>query len=365
MLHFSSVVKFILLICFVATQAIFFPVAAKASDKSNSLEAKRLQLQNIGIPFDSTCSEIIKNGTDDNSVVALVKQPRPWKTLIDSAGFPSWFAAMPLAISKGNHLYRDSYTSGLWGLTLPVALKYGLVVDKNYDERYDPRKSTMAALLYWNDLRKLYPSEWMTLLAFVNTPAVISNAKGCVSEKLEVSKSNDETTFWSYYNCSSLLKPEFPDNFIKVLCAMDDNRHEDEFVMWPSVLLEKPVFITLLCSQTGISESLFREYNPSVLSSDKIDAGRIIYVSNELAAKLKLEINAVYDTSNALIMQQEAEFQKAKSAAMAPKLYIVKQGDTLGAIARQYHVYVADIKRWNGLKSDIISIGQRLKIYKK
>ncbi len=49
----------------------------------------------------------------------------------------------------------------------------------------------------------------------------------------------------------------------------------------------------------------------------------------------------------------------------APKLnsyYVVKSGDTLSAIAGRNHTTVATIKRVNGLSSDTIRVGQRLKI---
>ena len=43
--------------------------------------------------------------------------------------------------------------------------------------------------------------------------------------------------------------------------------------------------------------------------------------------------------------------------------YTVKSGDTLGKIAKQYHVSVTDIKKWNNLKNDLIRVNQKLKIY--
>lgn len=43
--------------------------------------------------------------------------------------------------------------------------------------------------------------------------------------------------------------------------------------------------------------------------------------------------------------------------------YTVKSGDTLNKIAKQYHVSVNDIKKWNALKSDLIRVNQKLKIY--
>lgn len=43
--------------------------------------------------------------------------------------------------------------------------------------------------------------------------------------------------------------------------------------------------------------------------------------------------------------------------------YTVKSGDTLGKIAKNHHVSVADIKKWNNLKNDLIRVNQKLKIY--
>ncbi|MHA6250713.1 C40 family peptidase [Oceanobacillus sp. CAU 1775] len=43
-------------------------------------------------------------------------------------------------------------------------------------------------------------------------------------------------------------------------------------------------------------------------------------------------------------------------------VYTVKSGDTLSRIASQHKVTVANLKRWNNLKSDLILIGQKLNI---
>lgn len=45
-------------------------------------------------------------------------------------------------------------------------------------------------------------------------------------------------------------------------------------------------------------------------------------------------------------------------------VYRVKSGDTLGHIALRYHVGVSQLKRWNRLHTDMLQIGQRLKIYR-
>ena len=55
--------------------------------------------------------------------------------------------------------------------------------------------------------------------------------------------------------------------------------------------------------------------------------------------------------------------QKANGKSPKCITYTVKSGDTLGKIAKNHHVSVADIKKWNNLKNDLIRVNQKLKIY--
>jgi peptidoglycan endopeptidase LytE len=55
---------------------------------------------------------------------------------------------------------------------------------------------------------------------------------------------------------------------------------------------------------------------------------------------------------------------KPVSKGEKKEIYVVKKGDTLGAIARKYNVSVSNIKKWNNLKSDAIGINQKLVILK-
>jgi len=45
-------------------------------------------------------------------------------------------------------------------------------------------------------------------------------------------------------------------------------------------------------------------------------------------------------------------------------VHVVKRGESLGSIARKYHVTVAKIKQWNHLRRETIHVGQRLTIYR-
>jgi LysM repeat protein len=58
------------------------------------------------------------------------------------------------------------------------------------------------------------------------------------------------------------------------------------------------------------------------------------------------------------------EPKKVPSPSSVTTKHKVKKGDTLSGIAAKYHVSVANLKKWNNLKSDKIQIGQTLIIKK-
>ena len=45
-------------------------------------------------------------------------------------------------------------------------------------------------------------------------------------------------------------------------------------------------------------------------------------------------------------------------------VHVVKKGESLGSVARKYHVTVSKIKQWNHLKRETLHVGQRLTIYR-
>jgi membrane-bound lytic murein transglycosylase D len=62
-----------------------------------------------------------------------------------------------------------------------------------------------------------------------------------------------------------------------------------------------------------------------------------------------------------------AEYRKTSmvNSSKSTKLYhTVKRGDTLSEIAMKYRTSIRKVKKWNGLRSNRIYIGQKLKIWK-
>lgn len=54
----------------------------------------------------------------------------------------------------------------------------------------------------------------------------------------------------------------------------------------------------------------------------------------------------------------------SSSAATTTKTHVVRKNETLSSIANKYGCTVADLKRWNGLKSNTVYVGQKIKIKK-
>lgn len=81
----------------------------------------------------------------------------------------------------------------------------------------------------------------------------------------------------------------------------------------------------------------------------------------------KLKVDTLYTsgfevTSKTLLNEKAANDAKATSNSTGTVYHKVRRGETLSYIAKKYHTYVSTIKRLNGLKSDFIREGQRLRV---
>ena len=75
---------------------------------------------------------------------------------------------------------------------------------------------------------------------------------------------------------------------------------------------------------------------------------------------------AKYDKAHAKKSQKNTREVVSNEKKIVPQkhngVYVVKEGDTLYSISRKYSVSVDDLKRWNYMYSDTISVGQKLTV---
>lgn len=75
----------------------------------------------------------------------------------------------------------------------------------------------------------------------------------------------------------------------------------------------------------------------------------------------KLKHNATFSADVYYLLNEEAPKEEAKPTATT---HTVKKGETLYSLAKKYNMSVAELKSLNGLKKDVLSVGQVLKVKK-
>jgi LysM repeat protein len=104
-----------------------------------------------------------------------------------------------------------------------------------------------------------------------------------------------------------------------------------------------------IAKKAGITVKTLRRYNPKLKtdSEDWIKSGTQILIPDAATVK------AARDVPDPSI---------ERTGVAVGNSYTVMKGDTLGKIAERNHTTVAALKRVNGLKSDVLQIGQKLRV---
>lgn len=114
-------------------------------------------------------------------------------------------------------------------------------------------------------------------------------------------------------------------------------------------------YLAKISKRYNITIAAIRELNPSVKNSDMIRVGQKL----KLPGKVEIGAQPVQTPAKVSATHRNATF---KPYSGATKEYVVKSGDTLGAIAYGNGINVRQLKELNGLSSDVVRVGQKLKI---
>lgn len=113
----------------------------------------------------------------------------------------------------------------------------------------------------------------------------------------------------------------------------------------------------------GINDNVTYSIIPSI---ERISALQMDDTSVELKAEVALDVVAFINESTKAVLDMTEKPMDAEDRKKLPGMigYIVKQGDTLWSIAKNYYTTVERIKEMNELESDRIGIGDKLIIVK-
>ncbi len=336
---------------------------------------ERLEKLNQKTPFN-----ISYNPSLENVIKSFLKNRRPamerlmaisqfyfplFEQELDNYNIPLEIKYLAIVESALNPRARSRVgATGLWQFMYATGKMHDLDVSSYVDERSDPIKSTKAACEYLAKLYKIFGDWDLALAAYNSGPGNVTKA---------IRRSGGYENYW---NIRRYLPRETAGYLPAFLATMYIFEYAKEHGFRPkktelpyfetdTIQIKKTITFDQISELMGIEIEKLQFLNPSY----KLDI--IPYVEKEKHV-LRLPIEYVGKfVSNEPAIYTFVEAELAKKEKPLPKFfnqptrirYRVRNGDYLGKIAARYGVRVSDIRRWNGLRSNNIRVGQRLSIY--
>ena len=266
-------------------------------------------------------------------------------------------AMNPLAVSRAG-------AKGMWQFMYATAKMYGLHIDSFVDERMDPFKAADAAARYLQDAYEIF-GDWNLAIASYNCGA------GNVNKAIR--RSGGKRAFWDIWPYLPRETRGYVPAFVGALYAMTyykEHGIKPEAIEMPihvdTFKINKQLHLKQVAELTGAPLEELKNLNPQY-RHDIIPGN-----SKEYILRLPYTYtNAFIEHEDSVYAHKYDEFfnpttiKKIQDGADGERIvYVVKNGDYLGRIASRNRCTVAQIKRWNGLKSNNIRVGQRLVIYR-
>lgn len=279
---------------------------------------------------------------------------------------------LPIIESALNPIARSPVgAAGLWQFMPGTAKLFGLEVNSLVDERMDPVRSTEAACQFLSSMYNVF-HDWNLVIAAYNC------GSGNVNKAIR--RANGKRDFWSIYPYLPRETRNYVPIFIAANYAM--NYGEDHGICKAPVekiMVTDTIRTTQRLHLQQVSENLditmeeLRRLNPQY-SRDILPGGTpyaLCLPSDKVGLFIDQQDSIIAYKADSLINNRRAEIDMAKVTSISGgyrvngvTYYTIKNGDTLGGIAKKFHCTVKQLKQWNGLKSDNIRAGHKLKICK-
>ena len=340
---------------------------------------------------------------------------------LKEAGLPEELSWLPL-IESGFKVraLSSARALGLWQFIASTGYRYGLNRDRWVDERMDPEKSTAAAIAYLKDLHQIF-GDWYTVLAAYNC------GEGRVLRCIKTQRINYLDHFWDIYGKLPSETAFYVPKFLAVLHILNDPAAYgfvlppvDKEILTDVVVTDKQVSLRVMAEQIGVPYAELRDLNPDLRYSSTppgVYSFRVPKGKEQLLASVieKLPewhppvpdyvvhrvrkgetlsgISKKYRTSVGAIMglnglrstrylkvgwnlkipvgkryasapQSVSSSPRQRVTEKNPKIYVVRNGDSLWTIANRFGTTTKAIMSLNRLNKSRLSIGQHLKMPK-
>ena len=254
---------------------------------------------------------------------------------------------------------------GLWQFMRGTGAEYGLRVSTLVDDRFDPEKETEAACQYLKSLYARYGDWFLVLAAYNSGPGTVNKA---------IVRAGGTKNYWAIWPYLPAETRGYVPAFIAVTYVMNYAAEHNLYPQNPGLLLHgtDTVMVHDRVSFSQIKECIgvpmedLVFFNPQY-TKRVIPGTRSYPYSLRMPTKYSLMFTQLEDSIYSYVSKAEKTrevIEEKEEEVSNSFVHVVKKGESLGSIARKYHVTVANIKAWNRLKRETIHVGQRLTIYR-
>jgi len=288
-------------------------------------------------------------------------------------GLPLELKYMPVIESGLNPVATSSVgAQGLWQFMYRTAKSYGLEINSYVDERWDPVRSSQAAVQYLKDLFDIYGDWYLVIAAYNCGPGNVNKA---------IRRSGGKRNYWDIYYHLPRETRGYAPAFIGAIYAMNfHHSHKIEAALSEipplvdTVWIDRDLHFKQVSEILQIPSSLVQKLNPQYRRNIVPGVGGpyALQLPIEFVADFVSLQDSVADHNREKYFSQANLNKSPRYSSYIPDPpkgnyitlnYTIKSGDNLGFIAEWYDVGLSRLKYWNNIYGNRIRAGQKLKVY--
>jgi membrane-bound lytic murein transglycosylase D len=254
---------------------------------------------------------------------------------------------------------------GLWQFMRGTGTEFGLKVTSLVDDRYDPEKETEAACQYMQSLYERYGDWFLVLAAYNSGPGTVNKA---------IIRAGGVKNYWAIWPYLPAETRGYVPAFIAVTYVMSYAPEHNLYPLNPgllmhgtdTVLVYDRVGFDQINECIGVPMADLELFNPQ-FTKRIVPGTKDNPYALRMPTKYTLRFVQLEDSIYSYVSRSEKArevIEERVEAVSDSFVHVVKKGESLGSIARKYHVTAANIKKWNHLKRQTLHVGQRLTIYR-
>ena len=328
----------------------------------------------IELPFNEVVKKYIEayTGRLRNKVSFMLAASNFYMPIIESAldayELPLELKYLPIIESALNPKAQSRVkASGLWQFMIRTGKAYGLESNSLVEERFDPVKSTWAAVRYLKELYGIYKDWTLVLAAYNSGPGNVNKA---------IRRAGGSTDYWDIYPFLPRETRGYVPGFIAVnyvmtyycehgICPMESELP----AMTDTVHIHRDLHLQQVAQVCGIDIDQLRSMNPQY-KKDLIPGNSRTYalrLPHNMTTTFIEKEDSIYtfDAKKYLNKRRTVavnDGSKGKGNAKGASYYKIKKGDTLGGIAARHGVTVKQLQKLNNIKGTNIWPGKTIRI---